>query len=97
MPDEREGTDETQGQATSNIAWFLTGAFIGAAAAVLFAPKSGKDTREYLASKTTVGREAVETAGTDLAEAGRDMFDRGRKLVDDAAELFERGRKLVKG
>jgi len=25
------------------------------------------------------------------------MFERGRKLVDDAADLFERGRKLVKG
>jgi len=25
------------------------------------------------------------------------MFDRGRKLVEDAADLFDRGRKLVKG
>ena len=97
MSEELEGTNEPQSQATSNIAWFLTGAFIGAAAAVLYAPKSGKDTRQYLASKTTVGREAVESAGSDIAEAGRDMFERGRKLVDDAAELFERGRKLVKG
>jgi gas vesicle protein len=97
MPNECEGTDQTQGQATSNIAWFLTGAFIGAAAAVLYAPKSGKDTRQFLVSKTTEGREAVESAGTDIAEAGRDMFERGRKLVDDAAELFDRGRKLVKG
>ncbi len=97
MPDEREGTEEKQGQATSDLAWFLTGALVGAAAAILFAPKSGKDTRQYLASKTTVGREAVENAGADIAEAGRDMFDRGRKLVDDAADLFERGRKLVKG
>jgi gas vesicle protein len=97
MADEREGTDQTQGQGTSNIAWFLTGAFIGAAAAVLYAPQSGKDTRRYISDKTTASREAVETAGQDIAEAGRDMFERGRKLVDDAADLFERGRKLVKG
>src|ERR1017187_756011 len=101
MPDEREEADETQGQnpseATSNVTWFVTGACIGAAAAVLFAPNSGKDTRQYLATKTTVGREAVESAGSDIAEAGRDMYERGRKLVDDAEELFERGRKLVKG
>ena len=70
---------------------------LGAAAAVLYAPKSGKDTRRYLSDKTSVGREAVESAGQDIAEVGRDMFDRGRKLVDDAADLFERGRKLVKG
>jgi len=32
-----------------------------------------------------------------IVEASKDMFDRGRQLVDDAADLFERGRKLVKG
>ena len=97
MPDERAETDESQGQATSNLAWFLTGAFIGAAAAVLYAPQSGKETRKYLSDKTQRGRDAVESAGQDIADVSKDMFERGRKLVDDAADLFERGRKLVKG
>lgn len=97
MPDERAETDECQSQATSNIAWFLTGAFIGAAAAVLYAPQSGKETRKYLTDKTQAGREAVESAGRDIADTSKDMFERGRKLVDEAADLFERGRKLVKG
>ncbi len=97
MPDERAETDKCPSQATSNIAWFLTGAFIGAAAAVLYAPQSGKDTRKYLSDKTQVSREAVESATQDIADASKDMFERGRKLVDDAADLFERGRKLVKG
>ena len=97
MPDERAETDESHSQATSNIAWFLTGAFLGAAAAILYAPQSGKDTRKYLTDKTQQGREAVESASQDIAEASKDMFERGRKLVDDAADLFERGRKLVKG
>jgi gas vesicle protein len=97
MQDERAETDESQGQATSNLAWFLTGAFIGAAAAVLYAPQSGKETRKYLSDKTQRGRDAVESAGQDIADVSKDMFERGRKLVDDAADLFERGRKLVKG
>ncbi len=97
MQDERAETDESQGQATSNLAWFLTGAFIGAAAAVLYAPQSGKETRKYLSDKTQQGRDAVESAGQDIADVSKDMFERGRKLVDDAADLFERGRKLVKG
>jgi gas vesicle protein len=97
MPDERAETDKSQDQAASNIAWFLTGAFIGAAAAVLYAPQSGKETRKYISDKTQQGREAVESAGQDIAEVSKDMFDRGRRLVDDAADLFERGRKLVKG
>ena len=61
MSDHREETDD-QNQATSNLAWFLTGAMIGATAALLYAPKSGKETRQYLADKTQQGREAVETA-----------------------------------
>lgn len=97
MPDERAETDQSQNQAANTIGWFLTGAFLGAAAAILYAPQCGKETRKYLSDKTQHGREAVETAGQDIVEAGKDMFDRGRRLVDDAADLFERGRKLVKG
>jgi len=101
MSDERVESNESQSpagsNAGSNIGWFLTGACIGAAAAVLYAPKSGKDTRKYLTDKTQQGRDAVETASQDIVEAGKDMFERGRQLVDEAADLFERGRKLVKG
>ena len=39
----------------------------------------------------------MESASEDLVGAGKEMFDRGRKLVEDAADLFDRGRKLVKG
>jgi gas vesicle protein len=64
---------------------------------LLFAPKSGRDTRRYLADKTQQGKEAVAQTSSDMVDAGRDVFERGRKLVEDAAELFERGRKLVRG
>jgi gas vesicle protein len=89
--------DERDEQSINRIAWFLTGALIGATAAILYAPKSGRETRDYLAKKTQEGRDAVESAGDNIVDAGRDMFERGRKLVEDAAELFERGRKLVRG
>jgi gas vesicle protein len=82
---------------SSNLAWFLTGAFIGAAAAILYAPKSGKETRRYLSDKVQQSKDAVTDTGNSIVEASKDMFDRGRQLVDDAADLFERGRKLVKG
>ena len=93
---EDEMTDE-QESGSSSLAWFLTGAIIGATVAVLYAPKSGKDTRQYITDKTQQGREAVTETSKDIAEAGKEMFERGRKLVEDAAELFERGRKLVRG
>ncbi len=84
-------------ESASRLAWFLTGAIIGATVAILYAPKSGKDTRQFLTDKTQQGREAINETGQDIVDAGREMFDRGRKLVEDAAALFERGRKLVKG
>ena len=87
--------DETEG--VSRLAWFLTGVVIGATVAVLYAPKSGKDTRQFISQKTQQGKDAVTETGKDVVEASKEMYDRGRKLVEDAADLFDRGRKLVKG
>ena len=55
----REGKDEQQ-DSSSSIAWFVTGALIGATAAVLYAPKSGKDTRQFIADRAQEGKDAVE-------------------------------------
>ena len=92
-----EELEETQDEGTSRLAWFLTGIVIGATVAVLYAPKSGKDTRQYISDKTQQGREAMAETSKDVVEASKEMFDRGRKLVEDATDLFDRGRKLVKG
>jgi gas vesicle protein len=97
MSDNHDAEDQQQDQTASRIAWFLTGALIGATVAVLYAPKSGKDTRQFIAGKTQQGREAVEAASGNIVDTSREMFEKGRKLVEDAAELFERGRKLVRG
>ena len=78
------------------IAWFVAGAALGAAVALLYAPKSGRDTRKMLNRTTREGREAVEASGKELMDRGRDLYDRGRKIADDAADLFERGRRLVR-
>ncbi|HEV3201368.1 MAG TPA: YtxH domain-containing protein [Bryobacteraceae bacterium] len=97
MSDTHDEDTDAQESSSNTLAWFLTGAIIGATAAILYAPKSGRDTRQYLSNKTQQGREAVTETSKDIADAGKEMFERGRKLVEDAAELFERGRKLVKG
>jgi YtxH-like protein len=91
----RDEQDEDEG--SNRVAWFITGVLIGATVAILYAPKSGKDTRQLFADKTQKGRDAVSEKTKDIAEASRDMFERGRKVVEDAAELFDRARKLVRG
>jgi gas vesicle protein len=79
----------------SSVAWFLAGAATGAAIALLYAPKTGRDTRKLLHRTSREGREAVESSGKELMDRGKELYDRGRKIAEDAAELFERGRKLV--
>ena len=97
MSDYRDESDQQQDDTVSRIAWFFTGALIGATIAILYAPKSGKDTRQYLADQTQKSKDAFGSASDNIVDASREMFEKGRKLVEDAAELFDRGRKLVKG
>jgi gas vesicle protein len=80
-----------------SVAWFLVGAAVGAAVALLYAPQSGRDTRRLIAKKTEEGREMLADSSKDALERGKELFDKGRELADEAADIFERGRKLVRG
>jgi gas vesicle protein len=95
--DEENQIPEEDYNTGSNVGWFITGALVGALVALLYAPKRGADTRQYLSEKVQQSKDAVADSSLSIVEASKDMFDRGRQLVDDAADLFERGRKLVKG
>ena len=77
--------------------WFVAGAAIGAAVALLYAPQSGDKTRRLISRKAKEGREVLEDSGRDLLDKGRDLYEKGRRVADDAAELFERGRRKVQG
>jgi gas vesicle protein len=79
----------------SELLWFLTGAVLGAAAALLFAPESGERTRRRLVKQAKRGTEAISESGRDVYERGKNIYDRGREIAEDAAEMFERGRKLA--
>ncbi len=79
------------------LGWFLAGAVLGAGVALLFAPKSGEDTRKYIGQTSKEGREAMESSGRELMDRGKELYDRGKQIAEDASDLFERGRKLVQG
>ncbi|HKW98948.1 MAG TPA: YtxH domain-containing protein [Bryobacteraceae bacterium] len=79
------------------LGWFLAGAILGGAVALLYAPKSGRETREFINKKTDEGREALSETGQQVYEKGREIYDKGKQIADEAAELFERGRRLVRG
>jgi len=89
---------EMEEQEESNtLVWFLAGAVVGVSIAMLYAPQSGRDTRQFISDKTQQTKDAVGDSSRDLLDAGRDMFERGRRLVEDAADLFDRGKRLVRG
>ena len=77
--------------------WFLTGAAIGTAVALLVAPSPGSEIRSRIGGKAEKGADALAESGKELLEKGRDLYEEGRRIADEAAEMFERGRKLVEG
>ena len=77
--------------------WFLMGAALGAAAALLYAPKSGKETRQLLQQKAQEATDAVNDAKREVYQRSKDVYDKGKQAVDDAAALFDRARGLAKG
>jgi gas vesicle protein len=65
---------------------FLMGAMTGASLALLFAPATGEETREYLGQKAREGRDRAKGA----VEQGKDYYQRQRQSL---ASAVERGRE----
>jgi gas vesicle protein len=78
------GNDGTN--AGSVLLAFLVGALSGAAVALLYAPKSGRETRDYLGEKAREGR----ARAADAAAKGREAVNQGRDTITTA---IERGRE----
>ncbi len=87
----------SSGDNGSKLVWFLTGAAIGAAIALLYAPKSGRETRRFIRKKTEESREALADAGKEMIERGRQYYEKSKKLAEQASELLEQGRKIIAG
>ena len=72
---------------------FVVGALTGAAVALLFAPASGEETREYLGEKAREGRDKAREA----MDQGRDYYERQREnvasAVDRGREAFQQARE----
>jgi gas vesicle protein len=64
---------------------FVMGALTGAAVALLFAPASGEETREYLGQKAREGKAKAR----DAMDQGREYYNSQR---ENLATAVERGR-----
>jgi gas vesicle protein len=61
---------------------FILGAVSGAAVALLYAPATGRETREFLGEKAREGRERAAEA----AAKGRQAVNQGRDTITHALE-----------
>jgi len=87
--------DDHNSGAAGVILSFLVGALSGAALAVLFAPRSGRETRELLGEKLRETTERSRRAGERVLERGRETIERGRETAEDAAHYLERQRESL--
>lgn len=74
------------GSAGSVMLAFIVGALTGAAVALLFAPATGEETRDYLNQKAREGRDKAK----DAVDHGRELYQRNRETV---ATAIDRGRE----
>jgi gas vesicle protein len=65
----------------NNIGWFLAGLALGAAVGILYAPKSGRDTRKAIVTGVDDGREYLASLGRDARQLVTDWVDSGKKTV----------------
>jgi gas vesicle protein len=86
-------SDEKQG---SGFSWFLAGLGVGALIGVLYAPKSGRETREELAGNAREGTEYLKQRSREAAEQVGTLVDRSKatvgEYVDRSKDYVEKGR-----
>jgi gas vesicle protein len=69
--------------------WFLTGLGMGAALGVLYAPKSGRETRESLRSSAEEGRGLVTERAQRVRQQANTLVDRGRDVLNQQRDQFK--------
>ena len=76
----------------NGFAWFLAGVGIGALVGILYAPKSGRETRDDLANGAREGAEYLRNRGKQVADQVGTLVDRGKEQV---GQYVDRGREAV--
>jgi gas vesicle protein len=73
---------------SNSFLWFLAGLGVGAVAGVLYAPRSGNETREALRSKAEEGREYMRHRADTARSQANEWVDRGRDMLNQQKDQF---------
>jgi len=74
------------------LAWLLVGLGVGALVAILYAPKSGRETREDIARGAREGTEYLRSRSKQAVEQVGTLVEKSKEQV---GEYMERGRRVV--
>ena len=72
----------------NSFVWFLAGLGLGALAGVLYAPRSGSETREVLRQRAEEGKDYVRNRAREAKEQASQWADRGREVVNQQKDQF---------
>jgi gas vesicle protein len=81
----------------SKVSYFVVGLGIGALVGILFAPKSGEETRDFLMQKAEEGREYAQRKARELRERADDVVERSKQVAvrhrDSLSAAVDAGRE----
>lgn len=80
------------GSTGDKLTYFLIGGFVGAAVALLFAPKSGEETRQFLETSYREGAERLNRAARESKEK---LTQRSRDMTSAISEGVDRGKEAL--
>ena len=84
----------------NKFSYFFLGLGLGVAAGLLFAPKSGPETRDLLMAKADEGKEYLKRRTTELQDQASDVLDRGKSTVtrqrDNLVAAVEAGKQAYR-
>ena len=80
--------------------YFILGAFVGAATALLLAPRSGEETRKLIANKARESADFVASRAKSAANKTSEYVDRGKELLqqqrDQLSAALEAGKQAYR-
>jgi gas vesicle protein len=91
---------DNQGSAAGVVLAFLSGAALGAVAALLLAPQSGRESREQLGRYARRAEDGLRDLAGRAGEAFEEAIDEGRDFVEAKKsvlrEAFDAGREAMR-
>jgi gas vesicle protein len=84
----------------NKFSYFFLGLGLGVAAGLLFAPKSGPETRDLLRSKADEGKEYLKRRSYEVRDQASDVIERGKSTVsrqrENLAAAVEAGKQAYR-